>query len=600
MLDNPEKRDAELMSVWTGVDWELEFAKESETLANLKRHLEHLLSVNPEPIKLNAGLISSVRRVLTRVPLSQQIYSRIKSETIDNSYDVTATLAMGRFGERVFVNIDGTLDQLNIPGLYTSQGYRNLFQKHSLRIIKEAIEQDWVLNRTQAGAASAREVRTIQMEIQQLYIKDYIAYWDGFLNKIKIRNTLNVEDTTELIGYLSGKDSPLKKLLIEVQKNTAPAQTGKVALGVAGEIARRSNRVRVGHKTSEALSMLKEKAGNKYDISIEEVDAHFEKINQFVHQEEGQASDLDSFLSRFSRVYSALIELQNKNIFAGNTAMGKSDGKLANELQLIKYESTRLDSTTKEWMNAIVNKASGEVSNNLQKELNQGWKNEVYAQCKSSIEGRYPLNKGSRREVNLADFSHFFTKQGVMDGFFTQYLKGSIDMTQAKWRLASSAGQGVSISTRSVRNFQYAASIRDKYFKYNSNTPSIKFSLKPLTKSENIAKVVLEIDGQKLEFDDSPIRATGFNWPGGNVGFVRVSFEYKDGTTKEIYQADGSWALFRFIDISATSKIRNSTERVNLNVKSGDSGATFELYTGGGVSPFSVGEMRSFRCPKQL
>ncbi|MCK5870968.1 MAG: type VI secretion system membrane subunit TssM, partial [Methyloprofundus sp.] len=535
-----------------------------------------------------------------RVPLSHQIYSRIKSETIDNSYDVTAQLAMGRFGERVFINIDGSLDQLRIPGLYTTQGYRNLFQQHSVRIIKEAIEQDWVLNRTQAGSASVREVRTIQMEIQELYIKDYIAYWDGFLNKIKIRDTLNVEDTTELIGYLSGKDSPLKKLLVEVKKNTAPAETGDMVLGAAGEIAERSNRFRVGSKTKDALSALKQKAGDKYDVSIEEVDRHFEKLNLLVHQEEGQASELDSFLSRLSRVYSSLVELQNKSIFSGGSSIDKRDGKLENELQLIEYEAAKLELTTQDWIKTVVNKASGEVASNVQKELNQEWKNNVYAQCKNTLEGRYPLNKGSRREVNLADFTHFFTQQGVMDGFFSRYLKGNIDTAQAKWRVMDGVGESLSISTRSVRNFQYAASIRDKFFKYQSNMPSIKFSLKPITKSEDITKVTLEIDGQKMVFDDTPIRAAGFNWPNGNVGHVRVSFEYQDGSTKDVYQSDGSWALFRFLDIAVNGKIRNSTERISLNISAGASGAKFELYTGGGVNPFSTGELRSFRCPKQL
>ena len=596
MLDNPEKQDVEQLKAWINVDWELEFANDVATKESLKKHLDRLFEINPEPIKLNAGLISSVRRVLTQVPLAYQIYSRIKSETVDNPYDITAQLAMGRFGDRVFVNSDGTLDQLRIPGLYTAQGYGKLLQKHSARIIKEAVEQDWVINRTESGAASITELRQLQTEIQSQYVKEYIAYWDGFLTKIKIRDTVSADDTTELIGYLSGTDSPLKKLLLEVEKNTALSRLENSAL----KAAESSVQEKINPKLLGALEKLKQKAGGGFKYSVVEIDQHFEKLNQLVYSEKGQPAELDKILSRFSRVYNALIELQNKNLFAGDAAPVTRDSKLANDLQLIKYESARLHETTQGWINAVVNKAHGEVTNNIQKEISLKWKNEVYALCKNTLEGRYPFTKGSRREVNLMDFTRFFTKQGVVDTFFNQYLKGNIDITKEKWELTKLAKKSLSISQVSVTNFQYAALIKEKFFKYQRDMPSIQFSLKPLVKSDDIARVIVETDGQKLIFDEKPIRARGFKWPGGNVGYVRISFEYKDGREQLVYQADGSWSLFRLLDVSVSGKIRNSTERVNINLSAGASYAKFELYTGGGVNPFAVEEIRHFKCPRQL
>lgn len=596
MLDNPEKLDLELLEAWINVDWELEFANEVETLTRLKKHLKNLLALNPEPIKLNVGLISSVRRALTQVPLAYQIYNRIKSETVENSYDLSAKLVMGRFGDRVFVNVDGTLDQLRIPGLYTEQGYNKLFKKHSARIIKEALEQDWVLNRTESGSASVFEIKTLQTEIQELYVKEYIGYWNGFLSKIKIRDTLSADDTTELIGYISGKDSPLKKLLLEVEKNTTLSKAEKAMLGAIDSSAGG----KINPKMKSVLETLKEKSKGSFEYSVDEIDENFKKFNQLVFQGKNQSSDLDGFLSRFARIYSSLIELQNKEIFSGGSGQKKMDRKLTNDLQLVKYESNRLHDTTKGWINSVVNKAQGEVVNNIQKEISKAWNNDVYVSCKNTLEGRYPLNKGSRREVNLTDFTHFFAKRGVMDAFFTQFLKGNIDTSADKWALTDLAAQSLSISHTSVRNFQYADLIKDKFFKYQNDKPTIQFSLKPLVRSEDVAKVVLEIDGQKLEFDDTPIRAKGFKWPGANVGYVKIGFDYKDGRKQIVYQADGSWALFRLLDVSVSGRIQNATERININLSAGSSYAKFELYTGGGVNPFAIDEIRHFKCPKQL
>ncbi len=596
MLDNPEKKDIELLTAWIAVDWELEFSDKAEVLASLKKHLNNLMALNPEPIKLNAGLISSVRRVLTQVPLAHQIYSRIKSETVENPYDVSAKYAMGRFGDRVFINIDGDLEQLRIPGLYSTAGYQNLFKKHAVRIMKDAIEQDWVLNRTDVGSTSINELKALQQEIQELYVKEYIAYWDGFLSKIKIRETSNAEDTTELIGYLSGKDSPLKKLLLTIEKNTTPSRMENKVLEKAGA----SLDGKINPKMLGVLKSLKNKAGGGFKFSVIEIDEHFEKLNQLVYQEGNQPSELDKLLSRFSRVYTALIDLQNKQLFSGGNTTHKNDGQLANELQIIKYESSRLHELTQSWINSVVNKAHGEFTNSLQKEMSQKWSNEVYSICKNTLDGRYPLNKGSRREVNLTDFTQFFTKQGVLDNFFNQFLKGNVETTQEQWKLTSLAEKSLSIRRASIRNFQYAALIRDKFFKYQRDMPSIQFSLKPLSKSDDIARVLLEIDGQELIFDDKPIRAKGFKWPGSNVGAVRISFEYKDGRQQLIYQADGSWALFRLLDVTVSGKIRNSTDRVNINLSAGSSNAKFELYAGGGINPFAIEELRYFKCPRQL
>lgn len=597
MLNNPEKQDFKVLKNWIVVDWELEFSKDKQTLDSLKKHLDYLVKLHPESIKLNDGLISSVRRVLTQVPLAYQVYSRIKSETLDNAYAITTKQVLGHFGDRVFINTEGELAQLRVPGLYTAEGYENLFKKHTVRIMKEAVEQDWVLNRTETGTVSINELRTLQSEIQLLYIKEYIRYWDWFLSKLEIRETLNSEDTIELIGYLSGKDSPLKKLLIEVEKNTALSRLENALLGQASQ----SMESRVSSKLrGSAIKAFKSKASGSLKFSVNEIDLHFEKLNQLVYREDNQVIELDQVLSRFARVYAALIDSQNKALFSNRQGLPDNNAALSNELQLIKYESNKLHELSQGWIKSVVNKVQGEVTNNLQKQMSQKWKDEVYSSCKNTLEGRYPFNKGSRREVNLTDFSQFFSKQGIADDFFNQFLKGNIETVQGQWKLNALAEKNLFIKKSSIRYFQKSALIRDKYFKYHVDKPSIQFSLKPIDKTEDIAQVMLEIDGQMLVFDDKPIRAKGFVWPGGDVGSVSISFEYIDGRKQLIYQADGSWALFRLLDVSVNGKIHNTSDRVTINLSAGLSHAKFELYAGGGINPFAVDEIRHFRCPRQL
>jgi len=594
MLNNLEKRDMDVLKAWISIDWEMDYANQPETLNGLVKHLDYLLTLPSEPVKLNAGLIASARRILTQVPQAYQIYSRIKSETAENSYHFNVRAAMGKYADRVFINIQGELDQLSIPGLYTREGYRKLFLQQGGKILKQAVEQDWVLNRMRADAASVTELRTLQREINDLYVADYIRYWANILANVQIRATASAEETIELLGYISGKGSPLKQFLETVTENTALAQASQPAAQALAAVG--------NTKMQAALQLVKKQAGTDFVANVQAIDEHFSELHEFTRSRAQQGSDLDRLLVQLAEIYTAMIEVQGG---AGLLAGGRVNGGLNNtalavKLRRLQLEGTRLPEPLKDWVGVITKKVGGEMSRNVKTQLDKQWR-DVVLQCKEALEGRYPFAKGSRRDVNLMDFGRFFSKSGIIERFFQQNLKPYVETGVRSWRLTDAAAQTLAVSNRSIRQFQYAAIIRDKYFKLQGEMPVIRFSVKPLSKTDDIASIRLQIDGQSLEYRGGSAMGKEFRWPGRDAGgYVKVDFEFADGSRKTAYQVDGPWALFRLLDITAEGAIGERSDRFTIKLSHALSYARFEIHTGGGINPFNTAQMRNFHCPRRL
>ena len=83
---------------------------------------------------------------MSRVPLEQRVYQRLKSE-----YSTDKTLPELRFGEAagrdaalVFVRRSGAPLNKGIPGLYTYAGYHEVFEKVSDTLAKQLADEAWI------------------------------------------------------------------------------------------------------------------------------------------------------------------------------------------------------------------------------------------------------------------------------------------------------------------------------------------------------------------------------------------------------------------------------------------------------------------------
>jgi type VI secretion system protein ImpL len=150
-----------------------------------------------------------------------------------------------------------------------------------------------------------------------------------------------------------------------------------------------------------------------------------------------------------------------------------------------------------------------------------------------------------------------------------------------------------------LRQFQYAAKIRNAFFPSGGSIPAVQFELKPTVLDEHVGIFRLDIEGQALQYRHGPARSTIFTWPGPRTDLgVRLTFVTLDG--REISQTeDGPWAWLRILD-RADIQSTGLLDRFLVTFHQGGFQARFELRAGSVDNPFELEELKQFRCPGSI
>jgi type VI secretion system protein ImpL len=594
MFENPSKMDPKLAGEYIQMDWEQNFFREPQIQAELKVHSYHLLSEPLEPIALNRPLITDVRRKLNAIPLALQIFAHLKSEALpDHSSDFRLSDTLGRYGDQVFTTVDGqAIQTLVIPGLYTHRGYTTFFKMEGLRFVKQALEQNWVLENPAADQAS--DLNRLYDDLQKLYFAEYERMWRNLLNNLKVKKAQGIHQTVQILDLLSAPDTPLRPLLEAVNKNTS------LATDPAAELTAAKQPVKEGTIEKAPTRLSQKPQEDSGSFALLEMERHFKELNSLIRGTEKSPPPFDNVLR-------SLADLRDVMMQIGNAAKSEEQAlKMARErmsgagasdaMKRAQIEFGRLPEPLKGWFQPLTSFGWKLTLDTAKSELNSIWKTEVLAPYRAGLDQRYPLFSNSRNDTTMADFCRFFAPNGILDKYFQNHLKPFVDTSRSQWRQVSMDDQGMSLSAEVLRQFQYAAKIRETFFAGGGATPSVEFELKPLFLDENIDTFRLSIEGQTTLYRHGPPRASKFKWPGPQTDLgVRLTFQTLDG--REINQfEEGPWALLRLLD-KAVFERTSLPDRFLVTFQQDKFKARFELRANSVDNPFKLMELQSFRCP---
>ena len=228
--------------------------------------------------------------------------------------------------------------------------------------------------------------------------------------------------------------------------------------------------------------------------------------------------------------------------------------------------------------------------------LNNLWSSQVLPFSREAIGGRYPFERGSRREATLHDFGRLFGPGGLLDTFFSENLSKIADTSRRTWRWA---GGGIGIPDAVLTQFQRAATIREAFFGGGGKLPGVTFELTPTRMEASVSQLILDVGGQILDYRHGPPRAQMFQWPSPDgIGRARVVFLGVDGRESS-FTEEGAWAWYRVLDRSSL-QATGQEELFRLGVSSGGMSASLDLRAASVRNPFQLQELRGFRCPERL
>lgn len=598
MLGQQGPMDRELVKSWYAVEWSNEFGTlEPEIYAALMVHLENMIGQPMISIPLDGPLVEQIQGILSETPVAERAYRTIvEGPEARQLTEWTVQKAAGPAAPRVLARPSGLPLTDGVPGVYTKEGFYDVFLPAALDVSAQLQKDNWVLGPRAEDLSDPNALALIARDVLDLYYADYIIQWETILGDVDIQPMASMSQTVNTLNLVSGPTSPLKNILDEVAKQTrlAERKSSEAAEAVASGLGSEGRDLAIeglGVRTQRLLAVLQTAAvasGQEPPKPGQVVQDRFDGLNTFVN---GLTEEAPGELDRIMQLITGVYQELNRLSVSGNLA-GQGEAVLR-----LQEANTVLTGPIQRWVTQIVEGASGAAAGGKRSKLNNQWQANILPYCKQAIDNRYPFNRKARAEVGIQDFARLFAPQGLIDQFFNDNLKDNVDTSARPWTFVRTKGKDLGISDSVLQQFELAAEIRDAFF-LAPGLPSVTFDLKPIALDPNAQQVILVVNGQTISYAHGPQQTISLKWPEGG-GSATVTFDPPIQGRKNQRVVDGPWAWFRLLDAAEVRRTNVADQtRVVFNV--GGRIAVFQMRAGSAINPFSSKAVRRFRCPGSL
>lgn len=598
MLYEADHYDAEFMHAWLLSDMQRTlpegYTRRQYDLLSL--HIRNLVQgrVLASPFPRDEELVKQAREQLARYTLAQRAYSRLRRMLAggESAPDTTAVTLGGPQANSVFTRKSGKPLNQGIPSLFTYRGYWDVFNPRVTRVAELLRKDDaWVLDVAPPGVMDQAAQQQLITDIKRLYLNDYVAQWDGYLNDLTLAPRTTLLQSIQMARTLSAPDSPMVQLVHSVARETTLLRDTNKERTLADQARERVS------STREALeqmfgptgpsSAVRDDAG---DGKLERiVDQHFESWRRLAHSEgQGTQAPIAATTSLINELYTYLT--------AADAALRSASPAPASDVVTkMRAEAGRMPGPLRTVLDDLSTGAANEVSGVTRERLGENLYATIGLFCRQAIAGRYPFASGSERDVAPNDMARLFAPNGMMDEFFQKNLVSEIDVSGSRWRFKPGIDGSPGKNSAFLDAFQRGAAIRDAYFMAGNQMPSFRVSIRPVEMDPAITQFLMDVDGQTVRYAHGPQVATTVQWPGPRgSNQVRIELAPQVGTAGLV--STGPWALNRMLD-KASLRRGSSPEITMATFNIGGRKIVLEIRAGSVKSPFHLPEMQGFSCP---
>ena len=589
MLGDPVRMDATFAGQWIALSWERNFHDYPKLCKRLNHHTANLLNDRYEAIALDRETIVQARKKLTCIPLSQQIYAHLKgSQLARHNYDFSLLSILQAGTQEIFLTKDGQpLKTQIIPGLFTRRGYHEVFVSQGMELVKQALHDDWVMKRP---AAKSSDLNRLYEDLQKLYFAEYETRWNNLLQNLQIAQPRTITATIARLDLLAGRDTPLLPLFQTIAHNTNLIEANETDSGFTQlEASAQTRRSWLDHTKKNNLQHLAQQ---------------FYPLNRLVEQQDKMPPPFNDILSRLNEIRDFLIQItygastEDQALQLARQRMNQIG--TMDVISKANLTFKRLPSPINNWLLNLSSLGWQLMLDTAKTKLNAIWRQDVTLPYREGLKGRYPLSSNSSTEITIADFCRFFAPHGIIDTFFEKHLKPFVDTSRTKWRLESENNSRISLSPQVLRQFQYAAKIRDAFFPKGSSQLDIEFALLPADLDNAIDTFSLIMGGRQTKYRHGPTLLSSFKWPGQRPGDgVRLIFRRLDDQQEISRQFPGPWGFFKLLDRSNLTKMPIK-DRFQITFQVEGYTANYELRASSVINPFNLAELHKFNCPDSL
>ena len=572
MLAEPSALDTNTFRPWVSANWADNLGGQNAIHDRMLSHLDALLQTEFKPQSLDARLISKTQQVVCDIPLTRQIYSRLRQMAEAK----TKTFNLKRLSTAVTKNIISKPNKQNsVAGFYTFDGYHDIVEEQGLSTANLTIEENLRVCQDKQEALQLADPEQLMRQVKLQYFDDYIAQWDAFLASLTLANINNLNTTVDMLAALSGRESPIEQLVNAISEQTI-LERAKIK------------------NVLEHFDLTKElsKPSNP-------VEKRFSPIHLLLREQDDKPSGVEEIRLKLQDLYgysAEIAEASDKNEAAFEAAKVRMSQKQKDAIRDLRSTARSLPTPIAGIVESAATQSWGTILGSARAHINTVWRSTVLREYRSRIENRYPIFLKGRQDTSLADFGQFFGESGTVDKFISNYLASFIDTR--RWRLRMIDGRSIGISSSALKQIRRATQIREMFFQDGGRQATLSFKLKPISLDANVKRFTLDLNGKLLTYQHGPARTTNIEWPGSvENNQVRVIFDRLGSSSFSIIK-EGPWAWFQLLDDSDV--FRQNDNQVDIAFSTAGLTATYQLDASSTTNPFSTGEHTKFRCPERL
>lgn len=617
MLYDKAKFNADEVKAWVLDDWaKTDSASVFGGRASMIDHVQQLFSgtrVVQSPLIRNDALIQSARTFLDGSNATDRLYERAKAAMMKEAPDeFTLIRAVGPQAGTVFTRASGAPLSRGVPGLFTFDGYRKLFDKRLPEFTQIARNDDaWVMGRSYLGGlADQTQKKTAELvsattgaddplteAIRREYLTEYARQWDAFLGDIRTVTGTSLAFNLQVLRSFAAPDSPLARLTRAAVHETTLTQPVAAA---SGSLLQKATD-QINQKADSAMGIRASE-----EIERELVDNHFAALREVVTgnaavQAAGDASaqagktGLDGVTNQLNDYYTALTVADNA---IGNNSMPPASDAAAK----LKMTANTMPAPFRAVLLQLAQQGSQEVNQGIGQLLSRQMGAVIGDTCRLTIEGNYPFTPGSTRDVSIDDFTRMFAQGGIIDDFFVKTLAPFVDTSATPWRYKTLPGATDPVQGPDLEPFQHAKAIRDVFFgATGQNQMTWKASIQVPEVDPNITSLSIDIDGQTMLYMHGPVVPFIVTWPGPRGGVhAEITANPRIRPETSTASASGPWALMRLLDkghVIDTATPGRTRAAFDFDGRK----AVLDISAASSVAnPLTSDVLRTFRCPSSM
>jgi type VI secretion system protein ImpL len=173
----------------------------------------------------------------------------------------------------------------------------------------------------------------------------------------------------------------------------------------------------------------------------------------------------------------------------------------------------------------------------------QGWCGSVAPAFQKTIADRYPFAR-TGEDASIADVTEFFRGGGILWGFYESSLRPMVERSATGFTFVKTGGRPP-LRESLLMFLKRAQDVTGALFPGQGSSPSVAVSVR-IRPTPNVAAVLLEVDGQRVDYRNGPEEWRPLTWPGASPG-ATLRVRTADGREETLHR-DGEWGLFRLLE----------------------------------------------------